>query len=56
MKSYIKPSIKYIELRAEESLAGFGSFTSITGNHKYSISEQIFSEDFVHFWLKILRR
>lgn len=56
MKNYIKPSINYIELRVEESLAGIGSSrTHISGNIQF-IEEQSFSDNGLFFWLRILRK
>jgi len=58
MKNYIKPSINYIELRVEESLAGIGSGSSITyiTDNKKLIDEQMFSGNWLYFWLSILRK
>lgn len=58
MKNYIKPSIKYIELRVEESLAGIGSGYAITyiSENKNLIDEQTFSSNWLYFWLRVLRK
>lgn len=56
MKSYIKPSIKYVELRLEEGLAAIGSMTVFLKDSR-SIANLVSSEDnWRNFWLKILRK
>lgn len=55
MKNYMKPSIQYIELRVEESLAGIGSSLNNIGRVNW-IDEQIFPDIWTKFWLKVLRK
>ena len=58
MEKYNKPSMNYVELRIEESLAGFGSLGSsvavIRGNDN-SKFDHTFSDNWINVWLKILR-
>ncbi|SDI00600.1 hypothetical protein [Desulfosporosinus hippei] len=55
MKTYNKPSIKYFELRVEESLAGVGSIPYIPENNRI-IEMMLSDESWADFWLKILRK
>lgn len=54
MENYSKPSMKYIELRVEESLAGSGS---LLFNQDMSLvaNNQDISNNWVKFWLKLMR-
>lgn len=57
MKNYVKPSMKYIELRVEESLAGIGSSMTYTGDLRQdSINEGTVTDIWSNFWLKVLRK
>lgn len=58
MKKYSKPSIKYVELRVEESLAGNGSIlnTTILSNDTSKVEPQITFDNMVSFWMKYLRK
>ncbi len=55
METYIKPSVTFVELRVEESLAGVGSFSVNQGKNN-RINEEVFTENLVSFWMKFLRK
>ena len=55
MKQYIKPTTNYVELRAEESLAGAASGLSILKSYNLE-PEQLLFESLANFWMKIIRK
>lgn len=56
MKSYIKPTIKYIELRVEESLAGIGSVSRTDMTVNWLDQPTVSDNNWSSFWLRILRK
>ena len=58
MKIYIKPTSNYVELRAEESLAGASSGFNVLTSYYHSEPEpeSVLFASLTNFWMKILRK